>query len=621
MQSYDKNIVLLSFKLSNNMEYYHLSVLVHEKAKKLGDLDALLVRNKETKTWSPISWKDFSKKIMSTAQALCHFGVKEKSHIGIYTQNMAECFYVDFASFANRAVVVPMYATASIPQITYIIEEAEISLLFVGEQTQYDNAYQVMKTGGVLKQLVIFDKSVQKAEDDKTSIYFESFISPKNRSSQDIYSVEKRMKEAREEDLAHLIYTSGTTGESKGVMLTHANYLEAMKIHDIRLGYLPEHFSSMCFLPLTHIFEKAWSIYCLHKGCTLAINLDPREIQQTIKEVKPQAMCSVPRFWEKVYAGVQEKIEQANPFVRMIMLDAIKTGRRYNLDFRNKDKRAPWWIHQKFNFYDKTIYKTLKKVIGIQNGIIFPCAGAALSDNINIFIQSANIPLIYGYGLSETTATVSCFPRINFEMGTVGKVMPEIEVRIGENNEIQIKGKTVMSGYYKKPEETAKVFTEDGWFCSGDAGILTENHGIILTDRLKDLYKTSNGKYIAPQQLETRLAEDKYIEMAAVIGNQRKYVTALIVPAFDELKVYAEKNQIVYESTVELCQHPQIHSLFESRIAGMQSEFANYEQIKRFTLLPYPFSIETGELTNTLKMKRPFIAEKYKDAIERMYEE
>jgi long-chain acyl-CoA synthetase len=461
---------------------------------------------------------------------------------------------------------------------------------------------------------------VKLAEDDKTSLYFEQFCSYKSRNSQDIITVEKRMKSANDDDTAQIIYTSGTTGEPKGVVLTHANYKAVLKMHDIRLDYLPQRYLSVCFLPMAHIFEKAWSIYCLHRGCTLAICPDPKEILTYVKEIKPQAMCSVPRFWEKVYAGAQEKIEQSNFILQALFRRAIRIGKKHNLDYVNQGKKAPWPLRIQFKFYNAIVYNTLKKVVGIERGVIFPTAGALLSDTINIFLQSVNIPIIYGYGLTETTATVSCFPPVDFEIGTVGKVMPNTEVRIGDNGEILVKGGGVMKEYYKKPEATAEVFTKDGFLRTGDAGYLTKKMGIVLTERIKDLYKTSNGKYIAPQQLETRLTSDKYIEAAIIIGDQRKYVTALIIPDRNEIKAYAKTHGIVLETEEDLCNNPKIIELFDSRIQAMQNEFANYEQIKRFALLPEPFTVQTGELTNTLKMKRAFIAEKYKAVIDKMYE-
>ncbi|MDH8702527.1 long-chain acyl-CoA synthetase [Dysgonomonadaceae bacterium PH5-43] len=603
------------------MDYYHLSQVIPTQTKKYGDEEVIKIRNHETQTWHSISWNELNKKVNTVAEALCHIGVKPEHNIGIYSQNTAECIYVDFGAFANKAVMIPMYATSSVPQVEYIINDAEIEILFVGEQWQYNNAYQVLKNSKFLKQLIIIDPKVKLAEDDKTSMFFEQFCSPKNRNSQDMISVEKRRKEVKAEDTAHIIYTSGTTGEPKGVVITHSNYLAVMRTHDIRLNYLPKRFSSVCFLPMTHIFEKAWSIYCLHRGCSLAISFDPKEIQTYIKELRPQAMCSVPRFWEKVYAGVQDKINSSGPILRAIFIDAIKTGKKHNLEYRNKGIKAPWLLRTKFNFYNKTVFNMLKKVIGIENGLIFPTAGAALSDKINIFLQSVNIPIIYGYGLTETTATVCCFPNIGFELGTVGKIMPDTEVRIGEDNEIQVRAASVMKEYYKKPEATAAAFTSDGFFRTGDAGYITENDGIVLTERIKDLYKTSNGKYIAPQQIEGRLMNDKYIDTAIAIGDQRKYVTALIIPAVDEVKAFADKNNIAYSSTEELYKHPKVQELFEKQIGDMQNEFASYEQIKRFALLAEPFTIEGGELTNTLKMKRTFIADKFKDVIDKMYED
>ncbi|MDR0798428.1 MAG: long-chain fatty acid--CoA ligase [Dysgonamonadaceae bacterium] len=602
------------------MEYFHLSYIIHHHAKQFGDDEAIKVRDEASATWHAVTWTELAKKVITTAEALCHIGAKPQSNIGVYSQNMAECLYVDFGAFANRAVTVPMYATASIPQIAYITEEAEIEILFVGEQKQYDNAWQVLKASSHLKKLIIFDNKVVRAPEDKTSVYFEAFCSHKNRTSQDIAAVEKRMKTASDDDLAHIIYTSGTTGEPKGVMLTHANYKEVMQTHDIRLDYLPQRFLSMAFLPMAHIFEKAWSIYCIHRACSIAICQDPKEIQTYIKEVKPQAMCSVPRFWEKVYAGAQEKIETSGFLTRRLFKKAVKTGHKHNLDYINNGRKAPWGLRMRFKFYNKMVYQRLKKAVGLENGLIFPVAGAALSDTIITFFHSVNIPLIYGYGLTETTATVACFPTVGFEIGTVGKVMPETEVRIGDDSEIQVKSLSVMKGYYKKPEQTAEVFTEDGFFRTGDSGQLTEKDGIILTERIKDLYKTSNGKYIAPQQLEMRLVNDKYIDAAAVIGDQKKYVTALIVPDYKELSKYAKEQNIEFESPADLCVNPQIIELYEKRIGAMQNEFAGYEQLKRFTLLPEAFSIETGELSNTLKMRRAFISEKYKDLIDKMYE-
>ena len=601
------------------MIYYHFAELIHRQAEKYGNRTALKHRDNATGKWLKISWREFSDKVMLTAKAMAEFGIKVQENIGVYSQNMPQCLYTDFGAYGNRVVSIPMYATNSPGQIEYIINDAKIRTLFVGEQLQYNNAFKVQKDSKYLERLVVFDPAVKMNPEDKTSIYFDDFLRLGDNAHAES-TVKIRMTEAVPEDLATIIYTSGTTGESKGVMLPHSCYLEAMRIHDVRLPLVTDKDLSMSFLPMTHIFEKAWCYYCLHKGVTIAINQDPKMIQKTLPEVHPTLMCNVPRFWEKVYAGVHEKINSASPAMKKIFLDAIETGRRYNLEYKNKGIPAPCGLKLKFQFYNKTVFTLLKKVLGIERGRFFPVAGAPLSDTINEFLQSVNIPIAYGYGLSETTATVCFYPEIGFQFGSIGEVMPGVQVKIDPgNNEILVKGKTVMSGYYNKPEETRKAFTEDGFFRTGDAGRL-EGNTLFFTERIKDLYKTSNGKYIAPQAIEMVMSGDNYIEQIAVIGDQRKFVSALIVPAYPLLEKYAGEKGISFESREELVKNKDIIRFIEARVEEHQKNLASYEKIKRFTLLPEPFMMGC-ELTDTLKLRRPVVLQKYATEIEAMYEE
>ena len=601
------------------MIYYHFAELIHRQAEKYGNRTALKHRDNATGKWLKISWREFSDKVMLTAKAMAEFGIKVQENIGVYSQNMPQCLYTDFGAYGNRVVSIPMYATNSPGQIEYIINDAKIRTLFVGEQLQYNNAFKVQKDSKYLERLVVFDPAVKMNPEDKTSIYFDDFLRLGDNAHAES-TVKIRMTEAVPEDLATIIYTSGTTGESKGVMLPHSCYLEAMRIHDVRLPLVTDKDLSMSFLPMTHIFEKAWCYYCLHKGVTIAINQDPKMIQKTLPEVHPTLMCNVPRFWEKVYAGVHEKINSASPAMKKIFLDAIETGRRYNLEYKNKGIPAPCSLKLKFQFYNKTVFTLLKKVLGIERGRFFPVAGAPLSDTINEFLQSVNIPIAYGYGLSETTATVCFSPEIGFQFGSIGEVMPGVQVKIDPgNNEILVKGKTVMSGYYNKPEETRKAFTEDGFFRTGDAGRL-EGNTLFFTERIKDLYKTSNGKYIAPQAIEMVMSGDNYIEQIAVIGDQRKFVSALIVPAYPLLEKYAGEKGISFESREELVKNKDIIRFIEARVEEHQKNLASYEKIKRFTLLPEPFMMGC-ELTDTLKLRRPVVLQKYATEIEAMYEE
>lgn len=601
------------------MIYYHFAELIHRQAEKYGSRTALKHRDNVTGKWLKISWREFSEKVMLTAKAMAEFGIEVQDNIGIYSQNMPQCLYTDFGAYANRVVSIPMYATNSPGQIEYIINDAKIHTLFVGEQLQYNNAYKVQKDSAYLKRLVVFDPAVKLGPEDKTSVYFDDFLRLGDNAHAES-TVKIRTAEAVPEDLATIIYTSGTTGESKGVMLPHSCYLEAMRIHDIRLSQVTDKDLSMSFLPMTHIFEKAWCYYCIHKGVTIAINLDPKMIQKTLPEVRPTLMCNVPRFWEKVYAGVHDKINSSSPAMKKVFLDAIETGRKYNLEYKNKGIPAPCGLKMKFTFYNNTVFTLLKKVLGIERGRLFPVAGAPLSDTINEFLQSVNIPIAYGYGLSETTATVCFYPQVGFQFGSIGEVMPDVQVRIDpKNNEIQVKGKTVMSGYYNKPEETGRAFTEDGFFRTGDAGRL-ENNTLFFTERIKDLYKTSNGKYIAPQAIEMAMSGDNCIEQIAVIGDQRKFVSALIVPAYPLLEKYAEEKGISFGSREELMSNKDIIRFIEARIEEHQANLASYEKIKRFTLLPEPFMMGC-ELTDTLKLRRPVVLRKYAALIEAMYEE
>lgn len=601
------------------MIYYHFAELIHRQAEKYGNRTALKHRDNATGKWLKISWREFSDKVMLTAKAMAEFGIKVQENIGVYSQNMPQCLYTDFGAYGNRVISIPMYATNSPGQIEYIINDAKIHTLFVGEQLQYNNAFKVQKDSKYLERLVVFDPAVKMNPEDKTSIYFDDFLRLGDNAHAES-TVKIRMTEAVPEDLATIIYTSGTTGESKGVMLPHSCYLEAMRIHDVRLPLVTDKDLSMSFLPMTHIFEKAWCYYCLHKGVTIAINQDPKMIQKTLPEVHPTLMCNVPRFWEKVYAGVHEKINSASPAMKKIFLDAIETGRKYNLEYKNKGIPAPCGLKLKFQFYNKTVFTLLKRVLGIERGRFFPVAGAPLSDTVNEFLQSVNIPIAYGYGLSETTATVCFYPEIGFQFGSIGEVMPGVQVKIDPgNNEILVKGKTVMSGYYNKPEETKRAFTEDGFFRTGDAGRL-EGNTLFFTERIKDLYKTSNGKYIAPQAIEMVMSGDNYIEQIAVIGDQRKFVSALIVPAYPLLEKYAGEKGISFESREELVKNKDIIRFIEARVEEHQKNLASYEKIKRFTLLPEPFMMGC-ELTDTLKLRRPVVLQKYATEIEAMYEE
>lgn len=567
-----------------------------------------------------MSWDELHKKVTDFACALEIMGIEPQTMVNVFSANCPEILITDFACYRNRAIPVSLYATSSREQVEFIINDSGATMILVGDQKQYSIVRSVVSNCATLKTIVTYDDSIILDKDDKMTMRFSSMLKLGEAAGEACRdTVDSRCASAKNDDIATLIYTSGTTGEPKGAILPHSCFNAAITIHHKRLDTLSDKDRSLCFLPLSHIFEKAWTYYCLDFGITVAINDNPKEIQTTIREIKPTCMCSVPRFWEKVYTAVQEKIAKMTGFKKLMVERALKIGSIRNLKYERLGKRAPWHIESQYRFFDKRILSVMRKAIGINEGNIFPTAGAPLSANIVEFFHACGVNIVIGYGLSETTATVTCFPTTGYEIGTVGTVLPEIEVTIGVDNEILVKAPTVMKGYYRRPEATAAAFTEDGWFRTGDAGYIDEHGALVLTERIKDLFKTSNGKYIAPQAIESRLGEDKFIEQVAVIGDQRKYVTAIIIPAFEALKEYARKKKIAFRSIDELIQNNDIKKMIEERIEQLQKGLANFEKIKRFTLLPKEFTIESGELTNTLKLRRPVINNRYAHEIEAMY--
>lgn len=595
------------------------SRLIHEQAKKYGEKTALSYRDYSCNKWIPISWNTFSEKVTTVSNALVELGIRVQENIAVFSQNMPEDFYVDFGAYGIRAVTIPFFPNSSPSQIKYMVDDAEIRLIFVGEQQQYDTIIPIFPLSSTLEHLVIFDRNVVRHPTDRFSIYFDDFLKlGLQRSHQE--EVNRRTALARPEDIANILYTSGTTGVSKGVVLTHKMYQTAIRENDKVLP-LSENDIFLNFLPFTHVFERGWAYLGLSEGCQQAINLRPTDILQSLKEVHPTCMSAVPRFWEKVYEGVLEKANHLSGLKRKLFRKAMTIGRIYQIDYLSKGRKPPMWLSLEYKFLESTIIDVLKKSLGLERGNFFPTAGAAISKEVEAFVHICGIQMITGYGLTESTATVSC-GRIGqpFTIGSVGRVLEGVTAKIGENDEILLKGDTIFKEYYRKPKETHEVIDDEGWFHTGDAGYI-KNGELFLTDRIKDLYKTSNGKYIAPQQIESKLIVDRFIDQIVVIADRHKYVSALIVPSYTLLQEYAKQQGIAYQSLEELCNNQQVHNYLSERINTLQQDLAYYEQVKRFRLLPQPFSMERNEITSTLKMRRKVIFEHYSEEIESMYQE
>jgi long-chain acyl-CoA synthetase len=598
------------------MSNKHIGIEIRDKVQQYQYENAIYYKDELLKTWVGISWIDFGKTTQNLSKALLNFGIKEQQNLGIFSENSPEWIIADIAIMSIRAVTVPIYATNSKNEVEYIINDSEISVIFVGCQQEYDKALEILESNNYLKLIVALSKDVN-LQNNKNSIHLNDFIALETNEIIE-NELQKRYYEAAETDLASIIYTSGTTGEPKGVMLDHTNFMESLKAHDYELE-VSENDSSLSFLPLSHIYERSWVFFCLHRGIKVYFNQNPKLIAEVLKEVKPTVMCTVPRIFEKIFAAIQDKRKEASPTKMKLASWALGIGNAYYNKHKRIDKKVPLALKFKHKIADKLVLSKLREVFGGRIKFM-PCGGAPLSADMVSFFHSFGLNIKCGYGLTETTATVSLFGYKHFEFNSAGKAIHGTEIIIGENDEILVKGPGVMKGYYKKPIETAEVF-KDGWFCTGDAGKIDEHGNLIITDRIKDLMKTSGGKYIAPQKLEMALINDAFIEQIAVIGDQQKYVTALAVPSFENLKKYALEHKITFKDVEELINNNQIKDMFEKRFEELQKEFSVFEKIKKVTLLPKEFSIEAGEITATLKLKRKVIQQKYKELIDKMYKD
>jgi len=600
------------------MSYKHLSIEINNNAQKYGAKNAIHYKDAISNKWIGISWESFGNQIQNVSKALINYGIKEREHIAIFSQNMPEWVISDLAIMGIRAITVPIYATNSKKETEYIINDAEIPLIFVGDQEEYDKAYEISKTNNYLKLIVALTSTVKFKSTDN-AVYFKDFTQQNFTESVEIER-QKRAYELDLNDIASIIYTSGTTGEPKGVMLDHNNFSNSLKAHAHELVDVDDTDISLSFLPLSHIYERSWLFFCLHIGMEVYFNQDPKKIADVLKEVKPTVMCTVPRIFEKIFAAIQEKRKEASPTKMKLASWALGIGNTYHNKYRRFDKKIPLALKLKFKIADKLVLSKLRDVFGGRIKFM-PSGGAPLAADLVSFFYSFGLNIKCGYGLTETTATVSLFGYKNYKFNSAGKAIYGTKIKIGENNEILVKGPGVMRGYYKKPEATAEVFTEDGWFKTGDAGKMDAEGNLTITDRIKDLMKTSGGKYIAPQKLETALINDSFIEQIAVIGDEQKYVTALAVPSFENLKKYALEHKITFKDIEDLINQNQIKDMIAKRVEELQKEFSVFEKIKKVTLLPKEFSIEAGEITATLKLKRKVIQKKYKELIDKMYNE
>ncbi len=592
---------------------FHIVKRIREQIAK--GCDRVALKHKIDKEWHGISWKQFGQRIDAMSLALLSQGIKIQDKIGIFSNNMPQWTIADIASLQLRAVTVPIYPTNTADQASYIVQDADVKVLFVGEQEQYDAAMSFFDECEQLELIIAMSDNID-LKGFASATHWHSFVESSAEEQQS--ELGARLEQLNMDDLLTLIYTSGTTGQPKGVMLDYANIAAQLEGHDERLNISNDDVS-LCFLPLSHVFERAWTFYILYSGATNCYLQDTMQVRDALGEIKPTVMCAVPRFYEKIFSAIHEKVSKA-PLIRKVLFTwAVNMGAKMALC--HQENRQPSLLLKKsYALADKLVLSKLRALLG-GNINFMPCGGAKLDETIGRFFHAIGINVKLGYGMTETTATVSCWDDKCFNPDSIGMSMPSAQVKIGENNEILIRGPMVMRGYYKMPEETALSFDEQGFLKTGDAGHIDEQGNLFITDRIKELMKTSGGKYIAPQVIEGAIGKDHFIEQIAVIADTRKFVSALIVPCYDSLEEYAKELNIKYHDRLELIKNNQVVEMLEKRVNDLQKELAKFEQVKKFKLLPKAFSMDKGELTPTQKLRRKVINDRYQNEIEEMYKE
>ncbi|MGI2258675.1 AMP-dependent synthetase/ligase [Shewanella sp. GXUN23E] len=596
-----------------SLSQYHVIKLLQQQAEARPQATAL-EGFELSGPWAKVSWQAFASISNKLAQVLISLGVDVQDRVVILSQNCPQWTCADVATLKARGVVVPVYPTSTLEQAAYIINDAEAKVLFVNDASQYAMAQKLLGLCPSLTHVLVFDATVE-LDDAEHHFHLDTVLADFQPQDAQQAELASRIEAANLDDLLTLIYTSGTTGDPKGVMLDYRNIASTVRQHDAKLAFTPGDVS-LAFLPLSHVFERGWSFYALCRGGHNVYLSDTNRVKEAIAAVRPHTMCVVPRFLEKVYSAVMDKVGKAPTGRRKLFYWALNVGSQ---QFEVSQGRSKSSLMQslKFKLADKLVFSKLRNLLGGRLKFM-PCGGAALDTKVSAFFQAIDVPVLCGYGMTETTATVTCNTLDNRVLGSNGKVLPELEVKLGTDNEILVRGDTVMRGYYKRPQETADTF-EDGWLKTGDAGRLDAQGNLYITDRIKELMKTSNGKYIAPQRVEGTVGCCPYIEQVAIVADARNYVTALIVPAFEALESWAREKGLSYESPIELLRHSHVVEHFEQRLKMMQQGLAGFEKIKKFTLLPEAFSMEAGLITPTMKLRRKMIYHKYAREINAMY--
>jgi len=591
------------------VEMFERTVRLHNKE------DAL--NYKRDGAWLSISSDEMLTRARHLALGLYSLGIRRGDRVALFSENCPEWTLADAGSLFAGAIDVPIYPTLTAQQVSYILKDSGSRILFIQNQEKFERVREALKDCPALEQIIFFD---DEGEPKGPNALTFAQLEERGRllAAERPTLIEELEHAVRPDDLATIIYTSGTTGEPKGVMLTHSNLVTNLIDSSCHLSFNKTD-SVLSVLPFSHVLERLAMYMYLHHGMSVFYAESMEKIGDNMREVHPTMMICVPRLFEKIYARIKENAAAGGKAKSMILAWAVAVGKDCARHVLNHQK-IPMRLALKYKIASRLVFS--KWHAGMGGRIrLFVSGGAALPDEIGLIFAGADLPIVQGYGLTETSPVISAGTLEDNRIGTVGRPIRNVQVRIAADGEIETRGPNVMRGYYNKPEATREVFTEDGWFKTGDIGTLDADGFLRITDRKKELFKTSGGKYIAPQPIEQMIKGSRFVNQVVLVGNGRKFPAALIVPDWDQLRSYAELKGLETSTPAELVKHPRIINLFERQVQAHTPDLAQYERVKRVALLENELTIDSGELTPTLKVKRRVVDEKYADVIDRLYDE
>jgi long-chain acyl-CoA synthetase len=575
-----------------------------------------LLNYKRAGVWVSMSSDEMLARVQRIAAGLYAIGVRPGDRVALLSESRVEWTLTDAGCIFAGLINVPIYPTLTPNQVRYILKDSGAGTLILATRKKFEDLEAVLKECPEIKQVIFFEGEGVKEAEGLTLAQLEAKGEVVEREQPGLLNSLEH--QTTPDNLATIIYTSGTTGEPKGVMLTHSNLVSNLVSSTSHLSFGSQD-TALSVLPLSHVFERQAMYTYLYRGMAVYYAESLETIGPNLREVRPTILVGVPRIFEKIYARIRERTAEKGRLSVALLSWAVSVARDYAMCL--VFHRPPSvWLKLKHTIADRLVFSRWKAAFGGRIRLLVS-GGAALPEDLGYIYLGAGIPIIDGYGLTETSPVITTATLEDNRIGSVGKPIPNVQIRIAVDGEIETRGPNVMRGYYNKPEETRAVFTADGWFKNGDIGTIDADGFLRITDRKKELFKTSGGKYISPQPIEQAIKGSRFVSQVVLIGNGRRFPAALIVPAWEQVESYARLKGIDASNRGELCQNPRIVDLFQRQVAGLTLDLAKYEQIKRIALLENEFTIEGGELTPTLKVKRRVIDQKYHEVIERLYRE